>query len=288
VVPVAEQAAEPAELSGGRAGLAAAGARRPRAAPAEPARREVLGYPLVDVGVEGLIDVLVGRAAAGRRTTAAYLNAHTWNLADRDAEFRRALLACDVLYADGISLVWAARRLGSPLPERMTSADYAMEFARRCAEHGLSLYLLGGGPGIAAAAGAALAQAAPGLRVAGARHGFFGDGDSAAVIDEINAAAPDVLLVGMGSPRQERWLVDHAGALGAPLGWCVGALFDYLAGVERRAPRWMCRMGLEWLFRLAVDPEGKWRRYLVGNARFVWRVLSARRTTGRIVEGGGG
>jgi N-acetylglucosaminyldiphosphoundecaprenol N-acetyl-beta-D-mannosaminyltransferase len=96
---------------------------------------------------------------------------------------------------------------------------------------------------------------------------------SAEVVETINAAKPDILAVGMASPRQEFWLADHGAKLDVPVRWCVGALFDYLAGTERRAPAWLCRVGGEWMYRLAMDPLGKWRRYLLGNPRFVWNTL---------------
>jgi N-acetylglucosaminyldiphosphoundecaprenol N-acetyl-beta-D-mannosaminyltransferase len=233
------------------------------------------------VRTDELIDLLIERAAAGVRTTAAYLNAHTVNLAQDDPDLDRALRACDLLYADGASIVLAGRLLGAALPERMTSADYFPSFAERCARRGLSLYLLGGAPGVAAFAAARLSAEVPGLEIVGAHDGFFPDAGSLRVCDEINAARPDVLVIGMGTPRQQRWAVEHADRLRPPLRWCVGALFDYLAGVEPRAPRWLCRVGLEWLHRLLHDPAGKWRRYLLGNPRFAWHALRARAMQGR-------
>ena len=102
---------------------------------------------------------------------------------------------------------------------------------------------------------------------------FFDADESAGIIAGINAARPDVLVLGLSSPRQEFWLAEHGGELEATLRWCVGGLLDYVAGKERRAPAWLCRLGGEWLFRLLVDPLGKWRRYLVGNPLFVWNTL---------------
>lgn len=234
---------------------------------------EVLGLPIRPLRTDGLIDALVERAAAGLRTTACYANAHTVNLACRDERFRETIAGSDLLYADGASVVWASRWAESRLPERMTSADYFPRFARQCAERGLSIYLLGGREGVAQKAAVKLREQIPNLKIAGTHHGHFPDSESAKIVGEINASAADIVAVGLSSPRQEYWLAEHGETLKAPVRWCVGALFDYLAGVERRAPAWMCRHGGEWLFRLLVDPVGKWRRYLVGNPLFVWNTL---------------
>ncbi len=252
--------------------------------PIEPRRAvDVMGLPIRPLRTDGLIDLLVDCARRGIRTTACYANAHTVNLAASDASFGELLRSADVLYADGASVVWASRWSERPLPERMTAADYFPRFAERCAAEGLSLFLLGGRPGVADRAAEALRRhvesATPGdressaLRIAGACDGYFDEARSADVIERIRASGADVLVVGLSSPRQERWLAEHSDAIDVPVRWCVGGLFDYLAGRERRAPAWLRRMGGEWLFRLCVDPVGKWRRYLLGNPLFVWRAL---------------
>ncbi len=237
---------------------------------------EVVGLPIRPLRTEGLIDALVARAAAGMRTTACYANAHTVNLACHDERFREVIAGSDLLYADGASVVWASRWSESRLPERMTSADYFPRFARQCAERGLSIYLLGGREGVAAKAARRLCEDIPGLKIAGTHHGHFSEADSGRIIEEINVSQAEVLAVGLSSPRQEFWLAEHADELKVPVRWCVGALFDYLAGVERRAPAWMCKLNGEWLFRLLVDPIGKWRRYLVGNPLFMWNAFCRR------------
>jgi len=238
-----------------------------------PPAVEVLGLPIRPLRVRGLIDLLARRARAGLRTTACYANAHTVNLACRDAAFRTLLRRSDVLYADGASVVWASRWATRRLPERMTAADYFGDFAARCAEDGLSLFLLGGRPGVAEKAAGRLQAATRGLRIVGTQHGYFSPAESDRIVEAINAASPDVLAVGLSSPRQERWLADYGGSLRVPVRWCVGALFDYWAGVEQRGPAWLCRMGGEWLFRLWADPAGKWRRYLIGNPLFVLNTI---------------
>lgn len=235
---------------------------------------DVLGLPVRPLDIDGLVDAMVRRARGGIRTTACYANAHTVNLAWRDPRFGRLLDDCELLYADGQSVVWASRFADRPLPERMTAMDVYPRLMARCAAAGLRVFLLGSRDGIAERAARKLLSQFEGLEIVGSHSGFFDDGESAGIIDAVNAARTDVLLVGMSSPRQERWLAAHRDAIAAPVRWCVGALFDYLAGAERRGPAWLCRSGGEWVYRLAVDPLGKWRRYLLGNPAFVLRTFA--------------
>lgn len=232
-----------------------------------------MGMPVRPLKIAGLIDALVARAKAKIRTTACYLNAHTLNLAARNPALSQALRNSDLLYADGASVVWASRLTGANLPERMTAADYFEQFIGRCAAEGLSVFFLGGAPGVAQKAVTVLQAKYPNLHVAGHSHGFFESTETMSVTNAINTAQPDVLIIGLSTPRQELWLAENGDSISAPVRWCVGAAMDYVAGAERRAPRWLCRMGGEWLFRLIVDPIGKWRRYVIGNPLFVARAL---------------
>jgi N-acetylglucosaminyldiphosphoundecaprenol N-acetyl-beta-D-mannosaminyltransferase len=197
-----------------------------------------------------------------------YLNAHVFNLARQDREFRRLLSQCDLLYADGISVVWAARLLGYSIPERLTAADYFAEFCGACAAQSLSVFLVGGAAGVAEVAADRLVRGIPGLQVAGTSHGYLSPRDSAELVRRINDSGADVLVVGMNSPNQEQWLHRYGWDLEVPVRWSVGALLDYFSGVERRAPEWVCRFGGEWLFRMMVNPSRRWRRYTLGNASF--------------------
>jgi N-acetylglucosaminyldiphosphoundecaprenol N-acetyl-beta-D-mannosaminyltransferase len=206
-----------------------------------------------------------------------YLNAHCSNLAARDAEYRAAVNRFGLVYADGQGVVWASRALGAPVPERVNAGDFIPDFCRLCASEGIRLFLLGSYQGVPERAAQTWSKAAPGLAVAGTRHGFFTPEEEESVAAAINAARPDILIVGMSAPRQELWTLRWAQRLHVPVIWCVGALFEYFSDTRPRAPVWMRRASLEWLFRLALEPRRLWRRYLVGNARFVWRVLRARR-----------
>jgi N-acetylglucosaminyldiphosphoundecaprenol N-acetyl-beta-D-mannosaminyltransferase len=240
---------------------------------------DILGLPVRQLDAQGLVDLIIARTSAGLRSFACYANAHTMNLAMDDARYFNVLRDCGLLYADGASVVWASRFSTARLPHRITAADHFPRLASAAAAEGLSIYLLGGQPGIARDASRALERENPTLRIAGFRDGHFDLADSPRIVDQINAAKPDILAVGMSSPRQEFWVEENARKLDAKALWCVGALFDYLAGHESRAPAWLCSAGFEWLWRLGADPAGKWRRYLLGNPRFVWNVLRHKRAT---------
>jgi N-acetylglucosaminyldiphosphoundecaprenol N-acetyl-beta-D-mannosaminyltransferase len=201
----------------------------------------------------------------------------------RDPAMRAIYDRADVIVADGMPLVWASSLLGDPLPERVAGIDLMHAVAAALARRGGSVFLLGGPEGIAELAGAALAGANRGLTVAGCADGYFDTASDARVVEAINASRADALLIGMGSPRQEAWAVARASDLAPRIIMCVGGALEVVAGVRRRAPRWMQRGGLEWSYRLAQEPGRLWRRYLIEDAAFAgvvyaeWRERRSRR-----------
>lgn len=192
--------------------------------------------------------------------------------AQHDAEFRRVLQAADLVVPDGVGLLWAARWLGGRLPERVAGSDLVVQIAARAARHGWRLYLLGAGEGVAQRAGEALAARFPGLVIAGAYAGSPRPEEEAALTARVRAARPDVLFVAYGHPRQDKWIARNRAQLEVPVSLGVGGAFDFIAGVVQRAPAWVQRLHLEWLFRLLQQP---WRARRVFNAavRFPLAVL---------------
>lgn len=190
--------------------------------------------------------------------------------ADNEA-YRRVLNAADLAYPDGVGVVVAARIWGHRMRGRSTAADFMPRFCGQFARRGLRLYLLGAAEGVAAEAAAVLVRDAPGLVVAGTRHGYFGPDETDRIVDGINKARPDVLLVGLGAPAQEFWIAHNAHRLDARLNWGVGGLFDFVSGRTRRGPKWFWDNGFEWLSRLNVEPGRLWKCYILGYARF-WAV----------------
>jgi len=238
--------------------------------------------PVLDVPVRAVTrPVLVEWATSADRAcspaTVMYANAHVLNIAFRDSELRAILNQASLVYCDGAGVVLAARLLGRRLPGRMTGADWINPLCAACAETGTSLFLLGSRPGVARRAAQTLERRHPGLVIAGAHHGYL---DNPRVCQQAvalaNAVRPHILLAGMGTPTQEKWIAAHRHELDAPVVWAVGALFDFVTGVQPRGPRWMLDHGLEWLCRLTSDPRRLWHRYLLGNPLFLLRVLRQR------------
>jgi N-acetylglucosaminyldiphosphoundecaprenol N-acetyl-beta-D-mannosaminyltransferase len=243
-------------------------------------RLEVLGVgvdPLTAKELGGEIEHLV---RGGECALVLNVNAHCLNLCYDDPELRAFVNDAEVVFCDGAGVRFAARMLGGRIPERVTYADWIWQLADLAADRGFSLYLLGARPGVAREAARRLVQHYPGLEIVGVSHGYFdhsaGSRENEAVVEEIKAAAPDLLLVGLGMPLQERWLMENRHRLGAGVALTGGAVFDYVSGRVRRGPRLLRENGFEWLARLLVEPRRLWRRYLIGNFLFLLRVLKQR------------
>jgi N-acetylglucosaminyldiphosphoundecaprenol N-acetyl-beta-D-mannosaminyltransferase len=242
-------------------------------------RVDVLGVSVACLDVPGMLDLVRRWSFEPTRRTILYVNAHCLNTAYRDPAYHAILNRADLVYSDGISVVWSARWLDGRQLHKMTGADWIYDFAdwaqaaNRHQPDGVRVYILAGKPGIAHAAGHNLRRKFPGIHIVGVCDGFFREKSQAAVLQDIAETEPHVLFVGMGTPLQEKWLAAHRDEIAAPVCWAVGALFDYVAGVEPRVPAWMNTLALEWLFRMLIDPAGKWRRYILGNPLFVLRIL---------------
>jgi N-acetylglucosaminyldiphosphoundecaprenol N-acetyl-beta-D-mannosaminyltransferase len=186
-----------------------------------------------------------------------------------DEEMRDSIAQADLLVADGQSVVWAARLLGRPLPARVAGIDLMHRTIELAEERGYSIYILGARQEVLERAIDRLRKAHPALRIAGYRNGYFSESDDSAVAAAIGESGADILFVAIGSPRKEHFLGRHGRGLGVPYVMGVGGSIDVVAGVTRRAPAWMQRLGLEWAFRLLQEPRRLFRRYLVTNARFL-------------------
>ncbi len=242
----------------------------------------LLGVRIHILTAAELIAQIVGSSAAGDRGIVAYVNAHGLNLAYEQPGLRDFFNEkATWVFCDGFGVRWGAKLAGLPAPHRYTPPDWIGQLCAACIAHGLSLYLLGGRPGVAERAASALERQHVGLTIAGTHHGHFDKRPSSPenrrVLAAIEATRPDILLVGFGMPAQEYWLRDNWDCLPCVrVALTVGALFDYVSGDARRAPRWMTDHGLEWLGRLLSEPGRLWRRYLIGNPRFLARVLRQR------------
>lgn len=230
----------------------------------------MLGIPVDRLRLRQLLQTVVFSAQNSIRITILYVNIHCFNVAEHDSDYATILGEADIVYCDGTGVRLAAALTGTAIPKRMTGADWIWNLARVAGDAGLSIFFLGSGPGSAEGAASRLRAKYPALHVAGTESGY---NVGRAVIDRINASRADILLVGMGTPRQEKWIAAHRDELDVPVVWAVGALFDFVSGRIRRGPRWLTDHGMEWACRLLVEPRKLWRRYLIGNPHFFWRVL---------------
>jgi N-acetylglucosaminyldiphosphoundecaprenol N-acetyl-beta-D-mannosaminyltransferase len=209
------------------------------------------------------------------RTAAIYLaNAATLNLAAERPGYGDVLRRADRVYADGTGLRWAARLRGVRLRDNLVGTDFVPALFAATAHRGYRCFLLGGAPGLAAAASHHCRGAFPGWRFVGSHHGGLQHGSGSALA-AIAAARPHLLLVGLGNPLQETWIDSHRDRLGVPVAIGVGGLFHYWAGDLRRAPASVRAAGAEWVWLLARQPH-KWRRYVLGNPAFLWRAVRSR------------
>jgi N-acetylglucosaminyldiphosphoundecaprenol N-acetyl-beta-D-mannosaminyltransferase len=230
-------------------------------------RMHLLGAPLDPVTLEDAVRLVDEAVATRRPALNASLNAAKLVRIQTDSELRESIELCDLVTADGVPVVWAARALGHALPGRVNGTDL-MELLFAHA----AVYLLGSEPGVLSRARAELERRHPAIRIAGTQHGFFAASEEPAVVERIAAARPDVLFIALGTPQKELFQARHRDALGIPFTMGVGGSFEVLAGMRKRAPRWAQRSGLEWAFRLVQEPRRLAGRYVVGNTRFVFLV----------------
>lgn len=235
----------------------------------------VLGTWIDAVDPERALSRIGGWLAAGQQRYVCVTNVHAVMEAHRDESLRRINDGAGLTVPDGMPLVWVGRLKGHPAVRRVYGPDLTLLLCERAARVGHRCYFYGGAPGVAEQLAEGLARRFPGLPVVGAEAPPFRPltaEEDEEVVRRINAAAPDVVFVGLGCPKQERWMAAHRGRLRAAVLIGVGAAFDFHTGRVRQAPRWMMRLGLEWAFRLSQEPRRLWRRYLVYNALFVFHL----------------
>ncbi len=222
----------------------------------------VLGCRVDAVGRDEAVARIAALANAGGHAIVVTLGVEMVMAAQRDRAFRDVVNSAALVTCDTIGLLLASRLRGGPLRERVTGVELVGALAARSASHGdLRLYLLGGGGATAQRAAEALRRAYPGVQIAGARDGYFRDEESDAVAAAVRTSGANVLLAGLGSPKQELWLAQHLSATGCGVGIGVGGSFDVYAGNVERAPALVQRAGLEWAYRLVKEPR-RWRRQL--------------------------
>lgn len=197
------------------------------------------------------------------------INASKVNLMRDDEKLRSIVNSCPIINADGSSIVWAAKQLGLPLADRVTGIDLFLRLVQVSAEKNYSIYLFGATEEVVKRVKACFEEEYPSLRIAGYRNGYFGKEDEPEMLAEMESSKADILFVAFSSPKKEYWVHENLNQLSIPFVMGVGGSFDVVAGKTKRAPSWMQKMGLEWFYRFIQEPGRLWRRYIVGNVRFV-------------------
>jgi N-acetylglucosaminyldiphosphoundecaprenol N-acetyl-beta-D-mannosaminyltransferase len=257
----------------------------------------MFGYRIHALTMDEAVDA-VAQWIGWRGASCRYVvtpNVHHTVMFQRDQRLRQAYASAGLVLADGMPIVLAARLLGRRLPGRVAGSDLVPALLDRLGAAGLRVYLLGAEPDVAQTAAANIRRRWPGVQVVGTCSpppGFERDpAQNEAILAGIEAARPDVLVVGLGAPKQELWVHAQQARIRAPVALCVGATIDFLAGHRRRAPRWMQRAGLEWLYRLVLEPRRLVGRYACDAWYFpqlMWREFCAGRGRLTIEQGKGG
>lgn len=250
-----------------------------------PSSMTLFNLKLENASLESAVRKLITAAQNKLQTTVCFINAHSVNCSESSPAFTRVLNRADIRFADGSGIAAAAKIAGQTLRDNVNGTDMLPLLAEEAARKGLSLYLYGGRPGVAERAGAALLSRYPELKIAGYDHGYYrpGSDDETLAIDRINASQPDILLIALGVPQQDIWLATNRDRLNASVRMGVGGLFDFFAGNVSRAPLFLRRFGMEWIWRLANEPLRLGRRYINGNLVFL-RYALRRRIWGHEVD----
>jgi N-acetylglucosaminyldiphosphoundecaprenol N-acetyl-beta-D-mannosaminyltransferase len=246
-----------------------------------PERAGLLGLSFDAVTIETVVARCLEFCHAPRTAhTVITANASHLCMMRHDPELMLACRAAHLIVADGMSVVWALRALGQSVPERVPGIDLMTRLLAAAGEHRLRVYLLGARREVVTLLAETSRVRHPGIEIAGFRDGYFGPEDHEAIVEEIRASGAHMLFVGMPTPFKETWCQRYRQHLDVPVIMGVGGSFDVLAGFIRRAPCWAQNAGLEWFWRLLMEPRKLWKRYLTTNAEFIWlagREIAARR-----------
>jgi N-acetylglucosaminyldiphosphoundecaprenol N-acetyl-beta-D-mannosaminyltransferase len=236
----------------------------------------LLGVRIDDFPLEELLLIMTGIVSQKKKVIVSNVNVQAINIAFEQVWFQKFLNQSDIVFCDGYGIWLGGLLKGRRFRHRYTPPDW-IDRLGTAGNGQMSFYFLGAQPGIAERASMRLQKRLPEIRILGTHDGYFNKSkdshETSEVISLINQLKPNILLVGFGMPMQERWIMENWNDLQVNIVMPVGALFDYLAGELPRSPRWMTEHGLEWLGRLIIEPGRLWKRYLVGNPLFLWRVF---------------
>lgn len=233
----------------------------------------ILDIPIVRATEEEALQEIIYLAKLPEPALIAYVNAHTLELSSHDLEFQKILQKAAIVFNDGIGVSLAAIMLRKPkFPANLNGTDLTPKILELAAKHHWRVFILGAAPGVAEKAAKNFVALNPTLNISGTHSGYFSPDEVTTVIHQIRSANTDVLIVGMGNPKQEKWLHNHLTATGAKLGIGVGAFIDFSAGIFPRAPIWMQKSKIEWIYRISQEPKRLFSRYFIGGPIFLTRV----------------
>lgn len=239
--------------------------------------KTILGIRIDDYPLDFFLQEIVSRAVHGKKTVISYVNIHAVNLAFERPAFRSLLNSSNLSFCDGFGIILASLIVDKNIHHRYTPPDFIERLCGLAELSRLRVFFLGSRIGSVEQAASVMKASHPSLEIAW-HHGFFDKSYSSpenlAVVDKINAFETDILFIGFGMPLQEDWISQNFHRLSIKIAFPVGALFDYMAETVPRAPRWMTDWGLEWLGRLVFEPRRLWKRYILGNPLFFWRVFN--------------
>jgi len=238
----------------------------------------IFGLKINNVTMTEALDILLDSMSEDKHFRVCFVNADCGNISFKNREYRECLLKADFVLADGIGFKIAGRMLKQEIRQNVNGTDMFPRLLAEMEKKNKSIYLLGGKPGVADDVVAFITKEFPGVKIAGFHHGYFDEKEEIKIINEIHDSHPDCLLVAFGAPKQDMWIEKNIMNTDAKVAIGVGGLFDFFAGRVPRAPQWLRDIGLEWFFRLVQEPGRMWKRYLVGNALFLWRTLRERLT----------
>lgn len=197
------------------------------------------------------------------------INALKINLMEADPKLAEIVNACPLINADGASVVWAAKRLGIPLKERVTGCDMFQNLVRVAAEKGYKIFLFGAKEEVVTKVKSIYEKQYPGIQIVGYRNGYFTEKDEPEIVKQMHDSGADMMFVAFSSPKKEYWVNKYLNEIGIPFVMGVGGSFDIVAGVTERAPKWFQEHDLEWFYRFIQEPKRMWKRYIIGNTKFV-------------------
>lgn len=235
----------------------------------ENKRYEILNTYVDALSMDETIERVDQIIQAGKPTQHVVINASKINLMTKDEKLRSIVNSCPLINADGASILWAAKKLGVPVHERVTGIDLFLKLVEQAVDKNRKIYLFGAKEEVVSKVKAIFEEKYPGIQIVGYRNGYFTEADEEEIVKNMAASGADMMFVAFSSPKKEYWVNKYIDQLNIPFVMGVGGSFDVVAGVTDRAPVWMQNHGLEWFYRFIQEPGRMWKRYIIGNAQFV-------------------